>query len=106
MPATHYTTIGAVNAFVPQAPFSANSKPTDANVTLWIDDIAQEMDASLANVGYVVPVVSGAKALQLLDRICAYGVLGLAQAARDTGDRKSTRLNSSHIQKSRMPSSA
>ena len=30
----------------------------------------------------------------------------LAEAARRQGDRKSTRLNSSHIQKSRMPSSA
>ena len=30
----------------------------------------------------------------------------LAQAVAVRGDRKSTRLNSSHIQKSRMPSSA
>ena len=30
----------------------------------------------------------------------------LADVTRDGGDRKSTRLNSSHIQKSRMPSSA
>ena len=30
----------------------------------------------------------------------------VAQIARREGDRKSTRLNSSHIQKSRMPSSA
>ena len=36
--------------------------------------------------------------LHLNARILAY--------AQDTGDRKSTRLNSSHIQKSRMPSSA
>ena len=32
-----------------------------------------------------------------------YGILGIANAL---ADRKSTRLNSSHIQKSRMPSSA
>ena len=32
--------------------------------------------------------------------------LGLAVGARADTDRKSTRLNSSHIQKSRMPSSA
>ena len=32
---------------------------------------------------------------------------GITEAvAREVGDRKSTRLNSSHIQKSRMPSSA
>ena len=40
--------------------------------------------------------------LSLLQRLC-----GLASSLRYTEvDRKSTRLNSSHIQKSRMPSSA
>ena len=34
------------------------------------------------------------------------GAKVLAQVAAGPGDRKSTRLNSSHIQKSRMPSSA
>ena len=32
--------------------------------------------------------------------------IALYEAAGHAGDRKSTRLNSSHIQKSRMPSSA
>jgi len=83
--ADHYATLDDVNALVPQQPFSASSKPSDAAVTRFIDDIALEMDASLGNVGYAVPVVAGVKALQLLRRICAYGALGLAQAARDTG---------------------
>ena len=34
------------------------------------------------------------------------GAVLMAAIAWGTGDRKSTRLNSSHIQKSRMPSSA
>ena len=34
------------------------------------------------------------------------GALGLAVGGPTAADRKSTRLNSSHIQKSRMPSSA
>lgn len=83
--ADHYCAIGDVNAMVPQAPFSTTSKPTATDVTAWIDEIALEMDASLGNVGYAVPVAAGPKALTLLRRICAYGVLGLAQAARDTG---------------------
>lgn len=81
----HYATLDDLNRLVSQVPFSATSKPTEAAVTQFIDDIAVEMDASLANVGYVVPVVSGPLALQLLRRICTYGALGLAQAARDTG---------------------
>ena len=32
--------------------------------------------------------------------------LGIRTALRDHGDRKSTRLNSSHLRRSRMPSSA
>ena len=42
-----------------------------------------------------------------LDRAAADGVINeLDEYAIEEGDRKSTRLNSSHIQKSRMPSSA
>ena len=36
----------------------------------------------------------------------AFGILDMADFPGKTIDRKSTRLNSSHIQKSRMPSSA
>ena len=38
--------------------------------------------------------------------IAAFGVWGIGDIFRGDKDRKSTRLNSSHIQKSRMPSSA
>ena len=38
--------------------------------------------------------------------LSSYDALQRVSEARDKGDRKSTRLNSSHIQKSRMPSSA
>ena len=45
-----------------------------------------------------------------MDAMCGMasyeGLLQQATEAIDAGDRKSTRLNSSHIQKSRMPSSA
>ena len=37
---------------------------------------------------------------------CEHGVCGACTVRVDGKDRKSTRLNSSHIQKSRMPSSA
>jgi hypothetical protein len=82
--ADHYATLDDVNAYVPQSPFGPTSKPSDAAVTAWIEDVAQEMDSSLANVGYVTPVVTGTIALQQLRRICAFLVLGLAQDARST----------------------
>ena len=47
----------------------------------------------------VDPAVQGSGAGTALARLCE-------ERAREHGDRKSTRLNSSHIQKSRMPSSA
>ena len=40
------------------------------------------------------------------DAQLAGGVGGFVEIEAEPGDRKSTRLNSSHIQKSRMPSSA
>ena len=42
----------------------------------------------------------------LLERVIEEQARGDASKAEDIRDRKSTRLNSSHIQKSRMPSSA
>ena len=44
--------------------------------------------------------------LKLSDVIIVGLLLGISSMIRYQGDRKSTRLNSSHIQKSRMPSSA
>src|SRR5437868_5153776 len=85
MAADHYAVIADVNAYVPQVNFNSTSKPTLAVVTSFIDDIANDMDAVMANIGYVTPVVSGPKALQWLRKTCALGVAGLAQAARDTG---------------------
>ena len=42
----------------------------------------------------------------LADRARQLGFVRVVIIDEDLGDRKSTRLNSSHIQKSRMPSSA
>jgi hypothetical protein len=82
--ADHYCLIADVNALVPQALFTATSRPTDAQVIVMIDQVAQRMDASMSNVGYVVPVVTGTKALGLLREACAWGTVGLAQLSRGT----------------------
>lgn len=85
MPADHYCVLADVNALGVQVPFTASSKPSDTTVNALIESVAQRIDATIGNVGYVVPVVSGAKALGLLREACAWGALGLAQQMRNTG---------------------
>lgn len=85
MAADYYCTMLDVNSLAVQVPFSATSKPSESQVTGYIAQIANDMDVMLQNVGYVVPVVSGPKALAWLRMTCAFGVFGQAQAIRDSG---------------------
>jgi hypothetical protein len=80
----HYCTIDDVNALVPQAPFTTTSRPTIAQVEGVIEQVADRIDATIGNVGYTVPVVTGARALTLLSEACAWGALGMAQTIRGT----------------------
>ena len=82
--ADHYCTIDDVNQLCPQVPFSASSKPSSALVQTFIEQIALEIDASIAPLGYVTPVVSGPNGLSILRLRCAQGALGLALAVRET----------------------
>ncbi len=81
----HYCTLDDVNKLVPQVPFTDTSKPNAATVLGFIEAVAKRIDATLGNLGYTVPVVSGTQALDLLREACAWGALGLAQQVRDTG---------------------
>lgn len=84
MAVDHYCTVSDVNAKVPQAPFGATSRPDETAITDLIEEVATQMDASLANLGYVTPVVEGAQALTILKAICASGVIGIAMTMRST----------------------
>jgi hypothetical protein len=79
-----YCTSADVNVLIPQAPFSGSSRPSISEVTSLCDQISARIDATVANVGYVVPI-TGTKALPLVTEACAWGVLGLAQTIRGTG---------------------
>lgn len=79
-----YCTINDVNGLVPQQPFTANTIPNQATVEEFIGDITDEINATLRNIGYVVPVTGGAEALRLLRNANKWGALGLAQDARMT----------------------
>lgn len=79
-----YCTSADVNLLVPQAPFTATSRPTLAEIDVIIGRISARIDATIANVGYVVPV-TGPQSLDLLTEACAWGALGMAQLVRGTG---------------------
>ena len=67
-----------------------------------IDEVAAEAVAAAAPV--MDMLASGLRAE--LAQMAYLNDAALWQAARSTLDRKSTRLNSSHVKRSRMPSSA
>ena len=69
--------------------------------------VADPADADLAVVNScTVTETSEAKLRSFVRRLARRGGAGRGGSGLETVDRKSTRLNSSHIQKSRMPSSA
>lgn len=79
-----YCTISDVNGYVPQSPYTATTVPTQAQVQSYIDQVSNQIDMTLANLGYVTPVLTGPKALVELRKACAWGALGLAQQSRIT----------------------
>lgn len=80
----NYCTINDVNALVPQSPFTAQTVPNQTQVEAFIASVSLRIDATLNNIGYVTPVVSGPKAVALLREACAWAVLGLSSQARLT----------------------
>ena len=66
-----------------------------------VEGFGQDMKKGAAHVGEVL-----GKAGDKISETAAELGNGGASKASDTGDRKSTRLNSSHVKRSRMPSSA
>ena len=52
------------------------------------------------------PVQSAERIFQVMEMLADHGEMGLMEISTALGDRKSTRLNSSHKHRSRMPSSA
>lgn len=79
-----YCTISDVNSYVPQSTFTATTTPTQAQVMGYAEQMAVHIDSTLENIGYVVPVVSGVRALVELRKANAWAALGLAQQSRIT----------------------
>ncbi len=81
-----YCTISNVNDLVPQSPFTASTTPTQTQVEGFILDISTIIDASIKNLGYVVPVNVVASPLSgiILRRMTSAGALGIALQVRLT----------------------
>lgn len=80
----NYCTITDVNNIVPQSPFTAITTPTQSQVEAFIAAVSLRTDATLYNLGYVTPVLSGPIALALLREAVAWGAYGLASQSRIT----------------------
>ena len=79
-----YCTISDVNGLVPQSPFTNTTTPTQAQVEGYIINVSNRIDATLTNLGYVTPVVTGTQSLLLLKEAASWGALGLAMQSRVT----------------------
>lgn len=79
-----YTTTDDVLALAPQLTFGAATRPTLAQVTQMLSDVAAEADAAFRNLGYVTPVTGDISTL-LAKNIVAYGVLARVLYARSFG---------------------
>jgi hypothetical protein len=80
-----YATIDDVRALAPQFVMSTTTRPSEAQVIAYLDDVTLEVEAALSNLGYVVPVASGPRALSMLRIIVAHGALSRAMYARSFG---------------------
>ena len=64
-----YVTIDDVRARFPQVQFSANTKPSEEQVGVWISEVEAQLNASLSNLGYIVPITEAVDILQIKDRL-------------------------------------
>jgi len=81
-----YCTISDVNNLIPQFPFTSTTTPTQTQVAGFITDVSTIINASIANLGYVVPVPVNTAPLSaiILRRMTSSGALGMALQVRIT----------------------
>lgn len=76
-----YCTITEVQGHNPKRTYSATSTPTIAQVTEFIDRIADEIDVVLSGRGITVPVTAPAILMNYLSQVNAFGAASLAEDA-------------------------
>ena len=63
-----YADLGAVQARMPQFQLTATSKPSQQDAETFMLDAEAQIDATLENIGYVVPI-TGEKALSIVKNL-------------------------------------
>ena len=64
-----YTDIDDLRARFPQLQITDQSKPTSAEVELWIGEVEAQLNAVLSNLGYEVPITDLTDIMILKDRV-------------------------------------
>ena len=64
--------------------FDATTKPTDAQVTIFLTELCAQLNGWLASAGYVTPV-TGPNAKLILDRYANVGAAGLCELTQRSG---------------------
>ena len=85
------------------ASYRAQQGKSTSKVTQYLDLVALGTYADVASLDYNNRILVDAGLKRIQQHQCRAGILALLDIAKD---RKSTRLNSSHMSESRMPSSA
>lgn len=81
-----YAQISDVRALAPAIAINAGSTPNEGTVQAFIERIESELNATLGNLGYVVPVESTAtESRKILKGLVAKGALGETLMARALG---------------------
>jgi hypothetical protein len=76
-----YCLLPDVQGLNPKRTYNDSSSPTDAQVLVHIDTIADEIDLVMASAGYTVPLTTPTTLLSALKRINTYGAAALAEMA-------------------------
>lgn len=81
-----YAQVSDVRVKAPQITINATSKPSEGDVQIFLDEVEAELNAILANIGYVTPVAAAAvQARVLLRDLTATGALAKTLMARAIG---------------------
>ena len=76
-----YCTLADVKALNAKRTYDETSTPTSSQVETLINQVANEIDFSLTNNGYTVPITSPDVAVKFLQNLNALGAAGLAESA-------------------------
>lgn len=76
-----YAQVSDVRSLAPHVPITNSSQPSEGDVSRWIADVERNLESTLKNVGYEVPVL-GPNARAVLRLPVASAVMAMVMRAR------------------------